>query len=119
MKMLHVTIHTNQFYYERRFYQDFIGLRTLREVHSTGNNIVFLANSEGETEIEIIENPEANDAGNEYLSIGFNVDNVYRTHKMFTDFGVEVTPIFSPAQNVQFFFVIDPAGVKVQFVQKV
>ena len=71
MQLLHVTIQTNKFDEELKFYQDIVGLKIARQFDTPDMNIVFLADAEGGTEIEIINNPDADNAGNQNLSIGF------------------------------------------------
>ena len=116
MKMLHVTIQTNKFEDELLFYQKIIGLQVVRDMRPMGRNMIFLANAEGETEVEIIEVPDAENAGNSYLSIGFLTDDVFAKHEELTAMGLQTTPMISPNPQVHFFFVTDPAGVKVQFM---
>jgi len=116
MKLLHVTIQTDKFEQELGFYQTIIGLRMIRDMRSLGRNLVFLADGEGDTEIEIIENADAKNAGNENLSIGFKTQDVDEMRAQLTAEGFEATPMISPAPQVKFFFVKDPAGVSVQFM---
>ncbi len=116
MKMLHVTIQTNKFEDELLFYQKIIGLQVVRDMRPMGRNMVFLANAGDETEVEIIEVPTAENAGNEYLSIGFLTEDVFAKHEELTAMGLQTTPMISPNPQVHFFFVTDPAGVKVQFM---
>lgn len=116
MKMLHVTIQTNRFEEELAFYQQIIGLQIITDMRTPERKMVFLADAAGDTEIELIENPEAADAGNAYLSIGFQTENVPAKHEALAALGLEVTPIISPNPHVCFFFVKDPAGVNVQFM---
>ena len=77
--------------------------------------MVFLNNGEGETCIEIIEN-DAEFAGNENLSVGFLTDDLEKKREELIADGFEPTPVITPAPNVKFFFVTDPAGVKIQFM---
>ena len=116
MKMLHVTIQTNRFDDEVNFYQEIIGLKMIRDMRPMGRNMVFLANAEGETAIEIIEAADASDAGNKYLSIGFKTDDVFAKREELTGKGIPATPMISPMPQVNFFFVTDPAGVRIQFM---
>lgn len=116
MKMLHVTIQTNKFEDEMNFYLQIVGLRIIRDMRHMGRNMVFLANAEGETEVEIIEVPTAENAGSDYLSIGFLTDDVFAKHEELTAMGLKPTPMISPNPQVHFFFVTDPAGLKVQFM---
>ena len=116
MKMLHVTIRTEKFEDELRFYQEIAGLQLTRDMRPMGRNMVFLANKEGETEIEIIDTPDAGNAGNDNLSIGFKTEDVVKKREELMVLGFEATPMINPAPQVQFFFVKDPAGVTVQFM---
>ena len=74
MKMLHVTIHTDRFEDELKFYQEIVGLKIVND-RRPARQMVFLANGEGETEIEIIGETEAKDAGNENLAVGFRSED--------------------------------------------
>lgn len=115
MRFLHVTIQTTKFEDEIKFYEDQIGLTIQRDMRPK-KDLVFLANGEGETCVEIIRNEEADHTGNPNLSIGFEADDVVKKHEEMTAAGFEVTPMISPMPGVQFFFVKDPAGVNVQFI---
>ena len=54
--------------------------------------------------------------GNEYLSIGFKTENVYTKHRELIAKGQKTSPLISPNSETHFFFIEDPAGVKVQFM---
>lgn len=116
MKMLHVTIQTNKFEEEIRFYREIVGLEITGDMRAHGRNLVFLSGGEGQTAIEIIENPDVENAGGAGLSIGFKTEDVDKKREELTAKGLEVGPIISPVPNVRFFFVKDPAGVTVQFI---
>ena len=91
MKMQHVTILTKYFDEEIKFYEDYAGLKIVRDMRPH-MDLVFLADGPEETKVEIIRNPEAEASGNQYILI-------------------------SPNPHVKFFYVKDPAGVRVQFVE--
>ena len=115
MKMLHVTIQTKFFHEEMDFFLKHVGLKIERDMRPFGRNMVFLNNGESETCIEIIEN-DAEFAGNENLSVGFLTEDLEKKREELIADGFEPTPMISPAPNVKFFFVTDPAGVKIQFM---
>ena len=115
MKMLHVTIQTNRFETEVEFYKKEVGLTLMRDMRPA-KELVFLANGEGETCVEVIHNPDADDAGNQNLSIGFKTEDVEKKREELLAAGYQVTPMISPMPGVKFFFVTDPAGVQVQFM---
>lgn len=116
MKMLQVTIRTGKFEEELAFYKDIVGLKIVRDLREKGRGIVFLADGEGDTCIEIIDVPGADDAGNRLLSIGFDSGDADKMREKLIASGMEVSPIESPVPYVRFFFVKDPAGVTVQFM---
>lgn len=115
MKMLHVTIQTAKFDEEIAFYCDIAGL-TIRRDARPGRNMVFLSDTEGDTEIEIIEDPASDDAGNAHLSVGFRSADAEALRAVLEEKGFAPTPMVSPNPAVKFFFVKDPAGVRVQFM---
>ena len=114
MKMLHVTIQTAKFDEEIAFYRDVVGLSIRRDARP-GRNMVFLSDAEGDTEIEIIADPAAPDAGNAHLSVGFRSEDAQALRDKLEAKGFAPTPMVRPGPQVQFFFVKDPAGVNVQF----
>ena len=116
MKMAHITINTQNLDKSISFYQEVVGLSIQNDFRKTsGMPIVFLANAEGETSVELIENKE-NPYSGDGISIGFHVDNVIEAHEKMTNAGLNPTPIISPNPNVKFFFVKDPNGVNIQFI---
>ena len=117
MKMLHVTIQTNKFETEIEFYEKEVGLTLLRDMRPK-KDLVFLANEAGDTCIEIINNPDAENAGNGNLSIGFGTDDPEGKREQMMSEGYEVTPMISPVPGTEFFFVQDPAGVRIQFISE-
>lgn len=115
MKMVHVTIHTCRFEEEVSFYQNIIGLSVDRDMRPD-RNMVFLSDAPGDTCIEIIEDMNAADAGNANLSVGFKCGDVDAKHAELKQAGLAVSDIIAPNPHVKFFFVKDPAGVRVQLI---
>ena len=116
MKMLHVTVQTNEFEEELQFYLDIVGLKIITDMREMGPKMVFLANTEGDTEIEIIGNPSASPIVSESLSVGFKTEDVQKKYEELKTKGITVSQMIRPNPHVQFFFVNDPAGLKVQFM---
>ncbi len=115
MRFSHATIQTVKFEEEIKFFQEHVGLKITADFRGKGMNIVFLSDKEGDTAIEIINNPNAASSGNENFSIGFDTADLESKRDELIKEGFKVTDITSPAPNVQFFFVTDHAGVTVQF----
>ena len=116
MRLSHVTTQTSSFAEEIDFYATYAGLAIQRDMRPMGANIVFLANAEGDTQIEVIDNPDAADSGNANLSVGFVSEDLDALHATLTADGFHPTDYVSPMPQVRFFFVKDPAGVNVQFM---
>ena len=116
MKMQHVTIRTKWFEEEIGFYQEIVGLKIITDMRERGRNLVFLADGPDETKIEIIRIEEEGESGNENLSIGFHAEDVEALREELQAKGLKVSPMVSPSPQVKFFYVTDPAGVKVQFI---
>lgn len=116
MKMMHVTIQTKNFDEEVKFYQEIIGLTIQQEMNGMGRHIVFLGDNENSTSIEIIDRPDAENSGNQFLSIGYKTEDVVKMREMLIEKGYEVSEMVSPMPQIQFFFAKDPAGVTIQFM---
>ncbi|MBP3759539.1 MAG: VOC family protein [Firmicutes bacterium] len=116
MKIQHVTILTRNFEEEIRFYEEFAGLEVVQDARPH-MDLVFLSNGQGETRVEIIRNPEAEESGSQYISIGFGTDDAEALREEYIARGLETTELISPNPSVKFFYVKDPAGVRVQFVE--
>ena len=80
-------------------------------------DLVFLADGPEETKVEIIRNPEAEGSGNQFISMGFGTDDAETLREEYIAKGLETTELISPNPHVKFFYVKDPAGVRVQFVE--
>ena len=102
------------------FYQDIVGLKVQRRFEAgPEREIAFLAASAGETEVELIadQGKEDIDIGQD-ISLGFEVDSAVQKIKFLKDKGIEIEsgPV-SPNPQIEFFYVLDPNGVKIQFVE--
>ena len=118
MKMVHVTIMTKCLNESVDFYQNVIGLTIQRDMRDNPEHrIVFLADKTGDTNVELAENPTGAYYGGG-ISIGFQVEDIHAEHAKKEELGLKPGPIISPNPHVQFFFIKDPNGVQIQFVQE-
>ena len=115
MKMVHVTIYTGCLEDSIKFYKDVVGLDIQNDFREFGGNIVFLAKDKGDTQVELIDDPQKAYKGSG-ISMGFHVDDVVAYHKMLEDKGLSPSPIISPNPKTRFFFVEDPNGFNIQFI---
>ena len=119
MKMIHITIWTSDMEKSLKFYQEVVGLtiyEDLRAVTPADHQVVFLAGDEESTKIELIGGSQNHYTGSG-LSMGFRVDNINAMFEKMKTLGVNATDIEKPNPAVQCFFVTDPNGVTIQFVQ--
>jgi lactoylglutathione lyase len=120
VKFVHITISTTDLPASITFYQEIVGLEISHTIppgqaDPSDAQIVFMG--AGETKIELIRRNERRsmDAGG--ISLGFTTESVERLREQLTEKGLSPTEITSPNPNVKFFFVRDPVGVSVQFVE--
>ena len=118
MKMAHVTIMTKCMNESVEFYQKAAGLKIQRDMReNAAHPVVFLADEKGDTCIELAGNSNGIYYGGG-ISIGFRVENVQKEHARKEEMGRRPGPMISPNPSVQFFFVKDPNGVQIQFIQE-
>lgn len=117
MKFLHCTIHVKDLEKSVQFYTDIVGLEIHRRFGAPGHELVFLG-GEG-SEVELIASGETADIGKD-ISIGFEVDSLADKLAFVQEKGVAVAGgPFQPNPRVKFFYVQDPDGLKVQFLENV
>lgn len=117
MKMVHVTIHTADIEGSIGFYRETAGLEVVRDLRPSGKPIVFMAEDKGDTAVELIEDPARPYSGSG-ISAGFSTEDVEAKRKELIAAGCEPTEIISPGPGTRFFFVTDPNGFTVQFIEE-
>lgn len=100
-----------------RFYRDIIGLPLDRRFPAgPGVEIAFLG--AGETKVELICGPDRPDPRGDGVSLGFEVSSLDEAISDLKNKGLQVdSGPFQPNPNIKFFYVKDPDGYKVQFVE--
>lgn len=120
MEFCWVTLHVKDMEESLRFYEEVVGLEIDNKFNAgPGVEIVFLG--DGQTKIELICDRNGNDVsmGND-ISLGFEVESMEKMIEFIEFKGLEVhSGPFSPNPSVKFFFVEDPNGLKIQFVENV
>ena len=120
MKFCWCTISVNNMDESLSFYRDIVGLKLDRRFNADPETeIAFLG--EGETKVELICGPNQEATGNKQgISIGFEVESVNEMIGFLNKKGIEVKnePV-QPNPHVRFFFVKDPNGLSVQFVENI
>ncbi|MCT8974970.1 VOC family protein [Clostridium sp. CX1] len=103
-----------------RFYRDIVGLNVDRRFNAgPGIEIVFLG--DGETKIELICNEALKDVNYGHdISLGFEVNSVDEMMAYIKEKGMDIySGPFQPNPHTRFFYVLDPNGLKIQFVENI
>lgn len=118
MKFCWTTIMVSNMERSLRFYRDLLGLPVQKIMRvDIGMEIVFLG--EEETKVELIFNDKIpNPAYTQNISMGFEVASLDETMNLMAANSIEVQGgPFQPNPHTKFFYVLDPDGVKIQFVE--
>lgn len=120
MSFLWTTIRVKNLEESIDFYQDIVGLKLQRRFEAgPQREIAFMAAEEGETEVELIDDQdkEKSDLGKD-ISLGFEVASVSEKMEFLKKKGIEIEegPI-APNPQIEFFYVLDPNGLKIQFAE--
>jgi lactoylglutathione lyase len=118
MKFCWSTITVKDMEESLKFYEEVVGLKIDRRFQAGPDmEIVFLG--EGETKVELICNKKAKEVSfGENISLGFQVNSADETMEFLKERGIAIhSGPFQPNDHVKYFFVLDPNGLKIQFVE--
>lgn len=113
-----VTLHVKNMEESLEFYEEIVGLK-VKQKFEAGPDMEIAFLGEGETQVELIYNKKGNDVSfDESISLGFKVNSVDEKMRFIKEKGLEVhSGPFKPNPSTSFFFVLDPNGLKIQFVE--
>lgn len=118
MKFCWTTLRVNNLQKSLDFYQEIVGLKVERSIKTEeGAEIVFLG--QGETKLELVydNNKKEVNVGDD-ISIGFEVESLSDKLDFIRGKGMELhSGPFQPNPHIKFFFITDPNGLRVQFVE--
>lgn len=118
MEFLWTSIHVRDIEASLAFYTEVVKLEVSSQADlPDGTKIVFLG--KGDTHLELIYRPNHSiDNYSKDMSIGFRVESVDEMIETVKNAGYDIFmgPI-QPSPKIKFFFVLDPMGVNVQFVE--
>lgn len=120
MKFCWSTITVNNMAESLKFYQEVVGLVLNRKFEAgPGVEIAFLG--AGETKVELICRDTTQNVNlGQDISLGFEVNSVDEKMAFVKEKGLDIhSGPFQPNPHVKFFFVLDPNGLKIQFVENV
>ena len=119
MKFNWCTITVKDMEQSLRFYREIVGL-ALSDRHAAGPGIELAFLGDGETKVELICN-QNDQSENLYsgVSLGFEVPSLEEKMRFIECKGIKLdSGPFEPNPYIRFFFVRDPNGLKIQFVER-
>lgn len=120
MKFCWSTLRVKNLEESLKFYVEIVGLNITKRYKSTpGKEIAFLG--DGETKIELICNDELKEVSyGEHISLGFEVNSVDKMISFVKEKGLAIhSGPFQPNPHMKFFYMLDPNGLKIQFVENI
>lgn len=119
MKFIWTTLSVKDMEESLKFYQDIVGLNIVdRFPTGPGMELAFLG--DGETKVELVynENESKVEIGGD-ISLGFEVDSLDEMLEFVKEKGIKIhSGPFHPNPGIGFFFVQDPNGLRIQFVEQ-
>lgn len=107
------------------FYDRAFGLKVAERLDFESFTLIYLANAESETELELTVNKgrtEPYNLGDGYGHVAFSVDDVDAEHARMLDAGFAPRKLvdFAPGGEViaRFFFIKDPDGYEIEVLQR-
>ena len=120
MKFCWSTLNVKNMDESLKFYEEVVGLTVDRRFKTEpGVEIVFLG--DGETKVELICNENSNNVNvGPDISWGFEVKSVDEMMNFVKEKGIAIeSGPFQPNPYVKFFYIMDPNGLKIQFVENI
>lgn len=118
MRFCWVTIKVRDLEESLKFYQEILGLSIYKRFKADHEvEIAFL--SDDKTKIELLWDKKVEEVNiGQDISLGFQVNSVDEMINFVKEKGVKIhSGPFQPNPQTKFFFVTDPNGVKIQFVE--
>ncbi|EJM7851867.1 VOC family protein [Vibrio parahaemolyticus] len=124
-KMIHTMIRVRDLDRSLQFYRDVLELEIKDQYVFNGFSLTYLANEETGFELELTHNHDQSEPythGSGYGHLAVSVDDIEQAHKRIKSLGIEAGDIkaFDHQQKhlATFFFVTDPDGYKIEFLQR-
>lgn len=117
MKFAWTTLRVRDFEKSIDFYSNVIGLKIAERFGSEEHRVIMFG-EDGGTRVELIWEPVIlPDTLGTGVTMGFFPEDIEAYKARLESMGLETTPFISPTPDVRFFFVSDPDGYKLQFVE--
>lgn len=119
MKFCWTTITVKNMEDSLMFYQEVVGLKIDKRFNTgPGVEIVFLGADETKVELICNENRKEIEIGQD-ISLGFKVNSINEMMSYVKEKDIDIhSGPFQPNPKTKFFYVLDPNGLKIQFVEQ-
>ncbi|EJG1205457.1 VOC family protein [Vibrio parahaemolyticus] len=124
-KMIHTMIRVRDLDRSLQFYRDALELEIKDQYVFDGFSLTYLANEETGFELELTHNHDQSEPythGSGYGHLAVSVDDIEQAHKRIKSLGIEAGDIkafdHQKKHLATFFFVTDPDGYKIEFLQR-
>ncbi len=116
MKLNFITMMVRNLEKSLAFYEGLVGLQKVNAISLDAGEIVFLANSKGETMIELIEFPDVEKIATKGLFMSYTATApLEEIRQKALDMGYSPSEIFTEGTKPNYFTLTDPDGVVVEF----
>lgn len=116
MKLSYITIMVRDLEQSLRFYQELADLRIIRQMEPPMGKIVFLANKEGETMLELIEFKDSEKVETKAMVMSYAAETELEAlREKAVSLGYEPSEIVDQAPKPRHFTVADPDRITVEF----
>lgn len=110
----HMTFFVKELDASIAFYETLAELTVLRRFSEGPAKLAFLANRDGETELEFFCLPQAQTFEGKGFFISFVTDKLDEMHALATSKGYHPSEIRNPSPASRYFYAYDPNGISVQ-----
>ncbi len=117
MKLKHITFMVRDLEKSVTFYETMAGLQIIRLFSADGAKLAFMANEEGDTEVEFVEFPEGQKYEGKGMFLCFETKDseLEALQRKAKELALNPSDIRNPGDQSRYFYVYDPDGVSVQF----
>jgi lactoylglutathione lyase len=119
MKYRHTTLHVADLEKSLQFYQEIVGLPLQVRIPAGPDTEIAFLGITGETAVELIAQKGATQAEHtKDFSLGFEVESIEAQIEFLKSKGIPMdSEVTSPNPKTRFFYILDPDGFRIQFVE--
>ena len=115
MKLNYITILVRDLDKSLKFYTELTELQVIRKINPPVGEIVFLANDDGETMLELAKIEGVDAVETKSLALSFLCDDLEKTHSKSIELGYKPSEIFNNPPKPKYFNLPDPDGIMIEF----